>query len=55
MYTYVVKNYDTVTYAGPNKQAAIAKNAGSTIWVWQDGKQMGWLVYIGKKWQLKKW
>lgn len=53
---YIVKDYDTVTYAGTNFKEATSHTKGSDhISVWKDGKWIGDKTYNGK-WSFKtKW
>lgn len=52
--TYVVMDYDTVTYAGNNLKDAQSKvKGGGRIDVWITGRWSGWYTYTHNKWVYK--
>lgn len=55
MKVYVVIDYDCIEYAGTSKKAAQSKVKGDgCVWVWEDGKRVGWLKwdYASKSWKM---
>jgi hypothetical protein len=49
--TYVVMDYDCVSYAGTKLADAKAKaNHDNWIHIWQNGKMTGYVVYKGNQW-----